>query len=75
LALTAVHNAHQRKAIAGDWRNYFSERVKQAFKARYGDLLVASGYALVWGGDQRRAMSSVMQQRDWCAVGTPMSLG
>lgn len=36
--------AYARKGIAGDWRNYFSDRVKQAFKTRYGGLLVATGY-------------------------------
>lgn len=36
--------AHERKGIVGDWRNYFTERVKQAFKIRYGGLLVATGY-------------------------------
>ncbi len=36
--------AHERKGIVGDWRNYFSERVKRAFKSRYGGLLVATGY-------------------------------
>ena len=36
--------AHARKGIAGDWRNYFSDRVKQSFKTRYGGLLVATGY-------------------------------
>jgi len=36
--------AHERKGIAGDWRNYFSERVNQAFMARYGGLLAATGY-------------------------------
>jgi hypothetical protein len=30
--------------IAGDWRHHFSERVKKAFKARYGGILVATGY-------------------------------
>lgn len=35
---------HRRKAIAGDWKNYFSDRVRQAFKARYGGLLAATGY-------------------------------
>ncbi|MGB9871743.1 MAG: Wzt carbohydrate-binding domain-containing protein [Anaerolineae bacterium] len=37
-------SAHERKGIAGDWRNYFTDRVKQAFKTRYGGLLVATGY-------------------------------
>jgi lipopolysaccharide transport system ATP-binding protein len=36
--------AHERKGIAGDWRNYFTPRVKDAFKQRFGELLVASGY-------------------------------
>jgi Sulfotransferase domain len=36
--------AHQRKGIAGDWRNHFSERVKDAFKDKYGQLLIATGY-------------------------------
>jgi Sulfotransferase domain len=36
--------AHHRKAIAGDWRNHFSEHVKDAFKEKYGDLLIATGY-------------------------------
>jgi lipopolysaccharide transport system ATP-binding protein len=36
--------SHLRKGVAGDWRNHFTDRMKQAFKARYGDLLVASGY-------------------------------
>lgn len=42
--------AHERKGLAGDWRTYFSIPVKQAFKARYGDLLVASGHEsdLAW---------------------------
>ena len=37
--------AHERKGIAGDWRNHFTDRVKRAFKDRYGPLLVATGYA------------------------------
>lgn len=36
--------SHERKGIAGDWRNHFTPRVKQAFKARFGGLLVAAGY-------------------------------
>jgi hypothetical protein len=36
--------AHERKGVSGDWRNHFTSRVKRAFKARYGGLLVASGY-------------------------------
>ena len=37
-------SAHHRKGAAGDWRNYFSDRIKKAFKARYAGLLVAAGY-------------------------------
>lgn len=36
--------SHYRKGIAGDWRNYFTEPVKDAFKERWGELLVATGY-------------------------------
>jgi len=37
--------AHERKGIAGDWQNHFTDRVKRAFKARYGGILIATGYA------------------------------
>jgi lipopolysaccharide transport system ATP-binding protein len=36
--------SHYRKGVAGDWRNYFTEPVKDAFKERWGELLVATGY-------------------------------
>lgn len=36
--------AHERKGIAGDWRNYFTPRIKDAFKARFNYLLIATGY-------------------------------
>lgn len=35
---------HYRKGIVGDWANYFTPAVTRAFKARYGGLLVATGY-------------------------------
>ena len=38
-------SAHQRKGVAGDWRNYFREPLKDAFKQQWGELLVATGYA------------------------------
>jgi hypothetical protein len=43
--------SHERKGLAGDWRNYFTDRVTRDFKARYGDLLIATGYEkdLSWG--------------------------
>lgn len=37
-------NAHLRKGIAGDWHNYFTERVKTEFKKQYGQLLIDTGY-------------------------------
>src|ERR1700752_104725 len=37
-------NAHLRKGIAGDWRNYFTDRVKTEFKKQYGKLLIDAGY-------------------------------
>ena len=36
--------AHERKGVAGDWRNHFTEKTKATFKARYGRLLVETGY-------------------------------
>lgn len=36
--------SHQRKGIAGDWLNHFSERVKEEFKARFGEVLIKTGY-------------------------------
>ena len=35
--------AHQRKRIAGDWRNHFTDRVKEAFNKYYGDVLIQTG--------------------------------
>jgi lipopolysaccharide transport system ATP-binding protein len=37
-------HAHERKGIAGDWRNHFTDRVRAEFKRCYGSLLVATGY-------------------------------
>lgn len=37
--------SHYRKGISGDWKNYFTPPVKEAFKDRYGSLLVDLGYA------------------------------
>ena len=41
---------HVRKGVAGDWRNYFTPRIKELFKAHYGGVLVALGYEkdLAW---------------------------
>ena len=36
--------SHQRKGIAGDWRTHFTDRVKDAFKQRYAQLLIDTGY-------------------------------
>ncbi|OGW56187.1 MAG: hypothetical protein A3D21_03710 [Nitrospirae bacterium RIFCSPHIGHO2_02_FULL_42_12] len=35
---------HYRKGIAGDWKNYFSDDVKDVFKQKTGDLLIALKY-------------------------------
>jgi Wzt C-terminal domain/Sulfotransferase domain len=37
-------SAHERKGVAGEWRVHFTDRLRQAFKARFGGLLVSSGY-------------------------------
>jgi len=36
--------SHERKGIAGDWRNYFTDRVREAFKERFGSILTETGY-------------------------------
>jgi hypothetical protein len=36
---------HERKGMPGDWKNKFSEKVKNEFKVEYGDLLIKAGYA------------------------------
>lgn len=35
---------HYRSGARGDWRQYFSQRVTETFKDRFGDLLVQLGY-------------------------------
>jgi lipopolysaccharide transport system ATP-binding protein len=37
-------HSHERKGIAGDWRNYFTPKVTTAFKRAFGSLLIATGY-------------------------------
>lgn len=36
--------SHFRKGVAGDWKNYFTPKVKEAFKSQYGDILIEWGY-------------------------------
>lgn len=36
--------SHERKGVAGDWRNYFTPKVTQEFKMRFGSVLIATGY-------------------------------
>jgi hypothetical protein len=36
--------SHERKGIAGDWKNYFTNRIAKRFKERFGELLVETGY-------------------------------
>jgi hypothetical protein len=38
------HNTFVRKAIAGDWRNFFSAAHSDTFKQIAGDLLIKLGY-------------------------------
>jgi len=37
-------SAHERKGIAGDWKNYFTPRVTEYFKQKYGALIILTGY-------------------------------
>ena len=36
--------SHYRKGIAGDWKNHFTDRVKDEFKEMYGQVLIDTGY-------------------------------
>lgn len=38
--------AHERKGVAGDWRNYFTPLITEKFTEQYGNLLIDSGYFL-----------------------------
>lgn len=37
-------SSHLRKGIPGDWKNHFSPEIKEEFKARFGHVLIATGY-------------------------------
>jgi len=37
-------SAHQRKGVAGDWRNYIVGPIADEFKRRFGDVLIDTGY-------------------------------
>jgi lipopolysaccharide transport system ATP-binding protein len=37
-------SSHWRKGIVGDWRNYFTDPVKDLFKERFGGVLIETGY-------------------------------
>ncbi len=36
--------SHHRKGISGDWKNYFSNHIKDKFKTMYGRVLIRTGY-------------------------------
>jgi lipopolysaccharide transport system ATP-binding protein len=36
--------SHERKGIAGDWKNHFTDRIAREFKQRFGEVLIATGY-------------------------------
>lgn len=35
---------HNRKGISGDWKNYFTDKVKEVFIEKYGTALIITGY-------------------------------
>lgn len=37
-------NSFLRKGISGDWKNYFNDQAKEAFKAHAGEVLIKLGY-------------------------------
>jgi len=36
--------SHYRKGIAGDWKNHFTDKIKDEFKKLYGQVLITTGY-------------------------------
>jgi lipopolysaccharide transport system ATP-binding protein len=36
--------SHERKGIAGDWKNQFTAKLKRVFKQEFGSVLIATGY-------------------------------
>lgn len=36
--------SHHRKGVRGDWRNHFTPTIERAFKERFADTLVQTGY-------------------------------
>ncbi len=44
-------NSHHRKGIIGDWKNYFDRKLVEAFKERFGPVLIQTGYEkdMNWG--------------------------
>jgi hypothetical protein len=42
---TEKTDSHYRKGLSGDWKNYFTPKLKKEFKDRYGELLIDLGYA------------------------------
>lgn len=36
--------SHERKGVSGDWKNHFTNRIKEEFKKKFGQLLVDTGY-------------------------------
>ena len=36
--------SHYRKAMVGDWKNHFSDPIKDLFKERFGQVLIDTGY-------------------------------
>jgi lipopolysaccharide transport system ATP-binding protein len=36
--------SHYRKGMSGDWKNYFTDRIKARFKERFGQNLIELGY-------------------------------
>ncbi len=37
-------SSHYRKGVAGDWKNHFTDRVRSAFKQKFGQILIETGY-------------------------------
>jgi lipopolysaccharide transport system ATP-binding protein len=36
--------SHYRKGVSGDWQNHFTDNIKAAFKEKFGQILIDTGY-------------------------------
>lgn len=46
-------SSHGRKGVPGDWKNHFTPEIRRQFVAKYGQLLIDTGYEKDWSWADR----------------------